>query len=243
MSHVIATRPLLRSPRSLATLVFAGALTLSGCTTADPPQTLTDDEPGASAPETVSASESTSSATESTAPGTESASAAPGSAPAAAARITGDSATGPGRSTAGAVRPMGSPGTAVESRAPGHSELVEVTGVRLATHNGFDRVVFDMTETGTPGWHTDYTETPVKPGSGFPIEFAGTVALNVNVPGATQAADIGNTPGAGGAVTEVISTFSHHGQAHFVVGLPERLPYSVQVLEGPKRLVIDILHG
>lgn len=241
MSHVIWPRPLLRSPRSLATLAFAGALTLSGCTTDDAPQALTGDEPGTAAPEAVSASESTAPATGSPAPGSESVSTAPGSA--STVRPAGDPGTGPGPSTAAAVRPMGSPDPAMESRAPGHGELVEVTGVRLATHDGFDRVVLDMTEAGTPGWHTDYTEAPVKPGSGFPIEFAGTVALNVNVPGATQAVDIGHTPGAGGAVTEVISTFSHHGQAHFVVGLPERLPYSVQLLEGPKRLVIDILHG
>ena len=53
--------------------------------------------------------------------------------------------------------------------------------------------------------------------------------------------NLGSTPGAGGFITEVKSSGTFEGRSQFVVGLKERLPYSVRVLEEPTRLVIDFL--
>ena len=47
------------------------------------------------------------------------------------------------------------------------------TDVRIGTHQGFDRVVFEFAGVGKPGWFTHYTDTPAQPGSGFPVEYQG----------------------------------------------------------------------
>ncbi|HDM2444981.1 TPA: hypothetical protein PZL09_003061, partial [Staphylococcus aureus] len=55
---------------------------------------------------------------------------------------------------------------------------------------------------------------------------------------------IGTTEGtseSGGFITQVVSSGTFEGRSQFVVGMNKRHPYSVQVLRGPTRLVIDVL--
>ena len=54
--------------------------------------------------------------------------------------------------------------------------------------------------------------------------------------------NIGTVPGAGGVVTQVLSGGTFEARSQFVIGLDGRHPYSVQVLNEPTRLVIDVLH-
>lgn len=124
-----------------------------------------------------------------------------------------------------------------------------VTGVRVASHDGFDRVVFDLAGTGTPGWFTTYTETPSQQGSGHPIEYDGAIALQVGVDGTPYPFDLGmeppelgTTPGAGN-VTEVIYSSLFEARTEFAIGLTEQMPYSVSTLTEPNRLVIDFHHN
>lgn len=126
------------------------------------------------------------------------------------------------------------------------SQLI-VTGVRTGSHSGFDRVVFDLEGEGNPGWFIDYTTSASQQGSGNPITFTGTTALNVNIDGTVYPHEIGKeapnlsvTEGAGN-ITEVISAGTFEGRSQFIVGLNTSVPYSVQVLENPKRLVIDLV--
>ena len=45
-----------------------------------------------------------------------------------------------------------------------------------------------------------------------------------------------------GVVVEVVESLSYHQQSQFIIGLTEKLPYSIQILENPQRVVVDILH-
>ncbi|HZK32359.1 MAG TPA: hypothetical protein VFC72_05560, partial [Corynebacterium sp.] len=118
----------------------------------------------------------------------------------------------------------------------------EVTAVRLATHDTFDRVVFDLTGTESPGWSLSYNASPTQPGSNFPLDYQGNIALDVHIYGAQSTAGIATVAGVGGVVQEVIPGTSHRGTPHFVLGLEEKTAFSVTFLSEPSRLVIDILH-
>ena len=117
-----------------------------------------------------------------------------------------------------------------------------VSDIRLASHDGFDRVVFDVAGEGVPGWSVAYTDYPGKQGSGFPIDYEGVSALSVNLHGMTRPIEVGGVDGVGGVVTEVIPDISHHGTAQFIIGVAERAAFSVTLLEEPTRVVVDVLH-
>ncbi|MDK8762438.1 hypothetical protein QP922_01180 [Corynebacterium sp. MSK218] len=131
-------------------------------------------------------------------------------------------------------------------RPPVPSELV-VTDVRVGKHDGFDRVVFEFTGNGSPGWFIDYADSPAQQGSGNPISYEGATALNVSIDGTAypfqldmEDPNIGTVKGAGGMVTQVVNAGTFEARSQFVIGLAGRHPYSVQVLKAPTRLVIDI---
>lgn len=213
MSHIHKSP--FRRPKlpALAALTFAGALTLSACTAVNPADDTDGNGPAPPPEENNSQTETLE--------------------PAANSEV--DSLGVP------ATTPMGNPDTSPKEHPPANADL-DVVDVRMATHDGFDRIVFDTAGDGVPGWHVDYNENPVQQGSGFPIDFEGSIALDVMIHGVTGPADVPDLPGTGGVVTEVLSDITHHGSTHFVIGMNDVLPYSVQVIEEPQRLVIDILH-
>ena len=45
-----------------------------------------------------------------------------------------------------------------------------VTDIRIAGHDDFDRVVFEMAGNGMPGWYVSYTEQPFYQGSGRTVD-------------------------------------------------------------------------
>lgn len=211
-----------RAAVTTAALVTVGALGLVSCGTGDP------DGSTAGTTETATATETERDTRSATTPG------------------GGDIAA---TSADAGVTPLGNADTAMKTLRPEAPAQLLVTDVRVASHEGFDRIVFDLTGEGTPGWFVDYTENPSQQGSGHPIDYDGAVALNVNIDGVTYPFELnmedpglGTVPGAGN-VTEVISAGTFEGRAQFVVGLRDRLPYSVQVLENPSRVVIDVLQG
>lgn len=150
-------------------------------------------------------------------------------------------------STQAGIRPAGDADTAMKTLRPEAPGALAVTGVQVASHDGFDRIVFDLTGDGQPGWFIDYTDSPAQQGSGHPVTYQGSTALNFNIDGVSYPFDLGiEDPGLGtvagaGNVTEVISVGTFEGRSQFVIGLTEQLPYSVQVLEDPQRVVVDIL--
>ncbi len=146
-----------------------------------------------------------------------------------------------------ASRPFGTPDLAAKQRAAPAPHGLMVSRVRVGGHGGFDRVVFDFAGEGSPGWYINYTETPTQQGSGAPVDYEGEIALLVGIDGTPypdelglEFPDLGTTPGTGN-VTEVIYTSLFEARTEFVIGVRDRLPYSVTVLENPTRLVIDIV--
>lgn len=147
------------------------------------------------------------------------------------------------------VTPLGSADTAMKTLRPAAPSQLVVTETRVSSHAGFDRAVFEMTGQGSPGWFIDYTDRPTQQGSGSVVDYQGSVALNVNIDGTTYPFDLEmDDPGlarvaGSGHITEVIPAATFEGRSQFIIGLNERLPYAVQVLENPPRVVVDVLKG
>lgn len=129
--------------------------------------------------------------------------------------------------------------------------FVAVTDVRVGTHDGYDRVTFEVEGEGLAGWTVEYDAEPKAQGSGLPIDVAGETALTVAL---TQVwlppdapADIDQWSGdvagpEGGVVLEVIEDTVFEGLHTFAIGLDEELPFQVRRFEDPQRVVIDIFH-
>ncbi|WP_051866778.1 AMIN-like domain-containing (lipo)protein [Corynebacterium atypicum] len=143
----------------------------------------------------------------------------------------------------------GLPGASTEpsSHMPERAAGLFIEAVRAGSHPGFDRVVFEFSGSGEPGWHTAYTAAPVQLASGRPVEFPGAVGLNVlihGVPTPYDRIDDAPIPGraadAHGAIAGVEHTGIFEADAQYVIGLDHERPYTVKVLDNPTRLVIDI---
>jgi hypothetical protein len=122
--------------------------------------------------------------------------------------------------------------------------------VRAGVHEGFDRVVVDLTGPGDPGWRAAYTDDPRLDGSGLPSDIAGDSVLEVSLSGMAYPGP-GSDPHAGGvlgldthtlgAVVEVQRTAPFEGMLTLFVGMQgDPRPYRVFLLEDPVRLVIDV---
>ncbi|MBC3185966.1 hypothetical protein H7347_05160 [Corynebacterium sp. zg-331] len=172
----------------------------------------------------------------------------PGSATPASRSTQADGATTSDKNGAG-LTPLGNADIAMKTMRPGEPSELVVTEMRIGAHEGFDRVVFEMKGQGHPGWYADYTDHPSQQASGSPIEYHGATALTVNIDGTVYPFDLGIedphlnriTPSDSGNITDVISAGTFEGRSQFIIGLNKKVPYSVQVLDEPTRLVIDLV--
>ncbi len=150
-----------------------------------------------------------------------------------------------------AVEPIADdPSTDHRTREGSFGERLEVTEVRVGTHEGFDRVTFELDGDGTVGWSIGFEDEPTAQGSGAPVEVAGDTSLWVALQPLTYPED----PDAGlaapdriaapeGAVvlTEVVQDTLFEGYHTFAIGLDETVPFVVERLEEPQRVVIDLV--
>jgi len=133
---------------------------------------------------------------------------------------------------------------------PGADAALVVTDVRVARHDGFDRVVLDLAGEGTPGWDVEYVDRPADDGSGEAVRVDGDAALQVRLsgmamPGEGPAEYDGGTidPEDTEAVEEVVYRFWFEGYTTAFVGVDEAgLPFRVTALEDPTRVVVDVRH-
>ncbi|MGI8985147.1 MAG: RICIN domain-containing protein [Acidimicrobiales bacterium] len=135
--------------------------------------------------------------------------------------------------------------------AGGAQPPVSVTDVRLGRHNGFDRVVFDIGGEGQAGWDVRYVDEARAAGSGQPIDLGGEAVLEVrltnialppNAPDGVEpwaGPDRLQLPGAG-PVVEVAEDTVFEGAHTFFVGVTERVPFQVNRLGSPQRVVLDV---
>ncbi|NME88655.1 AMIN-like domain-containing (lipo)protein [Corynebacterium stationis] len=151
-------------------------------------------------------------------------------------------------STKSGISPLGDTNIAMKTSRPNKPAQLLVTDVRLGIHDSFERVVLDLDGNGDPGWFIDYTDKPMQQGSGALVQHDGRTTLNVNIDGTVyphelnmEDPELHTVSSQGGFISQVISTGTYEGRSQFFICLDETRPYSVQVLEDPKRIVIDIL--
>lgn len=130
--------------------------------------------------------------------------------------------------------------------------------IRTATHDGFDRIVFEFLpappeagdfDEGLPHYRIEYPDEPVACGSGFPVDFAGGGGLEIDFLWASahdvftgeptlQEQDVNLGP----TIQSVDLTCDFEALVTWVFGLDERAPFRIFELANPTRLVIDVQH-
>lgn len=138
--------------------------------------------------------------------------------------------------------------------ADGTPPPVSVTDVRLGSHKGFDRVVFEIGGPGHAGWDVRYVNEARSAGSDQPIAVAGDAILRVKLKNVALPPDApaGVQPWDGpkrlempgeGPVVEVVEDTVFEGVHTFFVGVTDRQPFQVNRFGSPERVVIDVAAG
>lgn len=142
--------------------------------------------------------------------------------------------------------------TGVDTEEPVGGPL-SVVAVRVATQDGYDRVVFELDgkESGEPGWRVEYTDDPAQQGSGNPVEVEGAATLAVVITGsgfpmdtgATEVSDDPTLPAELESIQDVVLEATFEGQYQAFIGTTREAPFRVFRLSNPTRVVIDVQHG
>jgi hypothetical protein len=226
-----------------AALAVAALLAVAACTAADG-----GDDGGAASPTT---SPGTSPTTAEPSPTTS----GPPSGSPTASPTGGDDGGDGGDDTSG-DEPTGSAppfaaNTEPDTAEPGGAAMLTVTDVRVGTHEGYDRVVFDLGGSGTPGWRVEYVDEAIDDGSGNPVAVDGEAILQVVISGTAMPADSGVEeydgdtidPDDTEAVEQVVYRFWFEGYTTSFIGVEgERKPFRVFSLTDPARVVVDVEH-
>lgn len=121
-----------------------------------------------------------------------------------------------------------------------------VTGIRAAAHNGFERVVFDMSALPAAD-AVRFVDKVTADGSGLPVTVAGSAYLLVRLEEAQAHTDAGapllsmrTSPGLS-AVKEIVMAGDFEGYVTIAIGLGKRTPFRVIELTNPARVVVDVL--
>jgi hypothetical protein len=139
--------------------------------------------------------------------------------------------------------------TGVDVQEPTGGPLT-VTAVRVAAHEGYDRVVFELAgrQPGEPGWRVEYVDDPTQQGSGDPVDVQGEAALSVTITGTGYPFDTGQEevstapplPSDLTAVTDLELGGVFEGQYEAFIGTSGQAPFRVFRLSDPARVVVDV---
>ena len=142
------------------------------------------------------------------------------------------------------------PGNAEPDTAdPSSGAAVTVSDIRVGRQDGFDRVVFEVGGTGTPGWDVRYVDAASSQGSGAPVDVAGKAVLQVTLTGVGYPYDTGveeysasGPLSAAGTkvVTEVAFDATFEGTTMAFVGTTAKAPFRVYLLQNPARVVLEV---
>ena len=164
-------------------------------------------------------------------------------------------AAGTTTSAADGIDAMEDAGTdPVVSETTAAAETSLLTDVRVARHEGFDRVVFEF-EGEVPGYDVRYVEPPItEDGSGDEVDVAGEAFLAVVMQPAsgfdlsegegeetyTGPTRIEGTDSGTSVIQEVVRTGDFEAVLGWVIGISDRVDFRVDALEAPGRLVVDV---
>ena len=129
---------------------------------------------------------------------------------------------------------------------PGHPEL-QIEDVRAGSHEGVDRVVVELSGTGTPNVLAGYTADPRQQASGLPLVPAGNAYFELIIQGVPWSmglsdADLAKADPAGvaaGGIQEIADGGIFEADAQYIAGLNAQRPYNLYLLENPTRVVVD----
>jgi hypothetical protein len=136
-----------------------------------------------------------------------------------------------------------------DTQAASADARVTGTEIRTGRQDGFDRVVFEVGGTGTPGWDVRYVDQATSQGRGEPIDVAGEAVLQVTLTGVGYPYDTGvdewtgpnPLPGNGTQeVTEVAWDGTFEGTSVAFIGTKAQAPFRVYALENPARVVVEV---
>lgn len=147
-------------------------------------------------------------------------------------------------------------GGTTEPRQVEASVAMLLTGLRVAKHGCSDRVVYEMRlqerESGQLGYSLRYESAPfAEDGSGEVVNVKGEAHLVVQITGSGVDLSKENAPQTYTGPTTIDPVGLAHirqlrrigdfeGVITWVIGMDSKRPYTVKVLHGPTRLVIDI---
>jgi hypothetical protein len=126
--------------------------------------------------------------------------------------------------------------------------------VRVGSHDGFDRVVFEVEGDSTLGYNVTVDDEAIEHGSGREVDVAGDGVVTVSLrgmylppdrPAGVEAFDDERVDAPAGVrtVTELINRHIFEGHHLWFIGTTEaQVPIRVARFEDPQRLVIDLLH-
>ncbi len=138
------------------------------------------------------------------------------------------------------------PGT--ELTSDGDASAYVVSDVRVGEHDGYDRVVYELTGgEGTPGYRIGYVDQAVEDPSGQVREVDGDSILQVWLVGTTYPMEGGPQEFSqdlhpdDGDVEHVVRPLTFEGMTQSFIGLDDGPhPFRVLVLSDPARVVVDI---
>jgi len=143
--------------------------------------------------------------------------------------------------------------TRVSVPYPG-SPTAQLTAVRVGVHQGYVRTTFEFTG-DLPGFDIGYLDGPPRQdGSGQEVAVEGGRILSVRMSPAsgvvlgpdsvteTYTGPDRITAASGGAVTEVVQLGDFESQSTWAIGTTEGQRFKVSTLDGPTRLVVDVVN-
>ncbi len=135
--------------------------------------------------------------------------------------------------------------------AGGSTARAQIVDVRVGTHAGYDRIVFEFAG-GIPEYELAEASPPFhEDPTGREIEVSGNAHLQLTLRGGTKQGDDGTATYTGPTeflpgfpqLTELEETGDFEAQATWVIGLEESTCVRALTLSGPDRLVIDLEHS
>jgi hypothetical protein len=210
--------------RALGGTLAAAVLLLAACGTDTSPTSASDATTSPPAPETSETSSGTPSSSES---------------PSASASAESPSPT---------PAPDGPPfpeSTDPQTAEPTGEWDLQLVDVRVGEHDGFDRVVLELSGTATPGWGVAWSDEAVAEGSGDVVPLEGDRVLTISASGTAMpepgSFEVPARLGPAGAVAEVQVNGWFEGYTQVFAGVEgDERPFRVFTLTDPPRLVVDI---
>lgn len=156
-------------------------------------------------------------------------------------------------STAASVEPSESQGPfacALPVTAPGTATRAQITDLRVGTHSGYDRIVFEFAA-GIPEYRIEEAAPPfTQDPSGLPMNVAGSTFWKIVLNGGTILSPDGGVTYSGSRdfspgfprLVQFVTGGDFEAVSTWYVGLSDVSCIRVQALSSPSRLVIDIQH-